>query len=120
MQLLMSEGFEFGGRPGLGLIPGKVVQLQPKDGAGKPLKLPHVGWNKILRGQGEGKQYYFVHSFIPVPDQGEHVLAECRYGDTTFCAAIRRGAITGYQFHPEKSGPAGIQLLSRFIEGRDP
>ncbi|MDX6769790.1 MAG: imidazole glycerol phosphate synthase subunit HisH [Elusimicrobiota bacterium] len=123
MQLLMDRSSEFGEHEGLGLVPGSVEKLVAgTDG----VKLPHVGWSALspaspwpktaLAGTAEGAEFYFVHSYAAVPAEKADRLADCGYGAGSFCAALRRGNITGCQFHPEKSGPAGLDILRRFLE----
>lgn len=120
-QILFEEGEEFGARDGLGLLPGKVTRLP----AGVPV--PHIGWNRLhglaphpllaglSEGGGRGRYVYFVHSYAPegVPD--ELCLARCTHG-RAFPAIAGRGRILGTQFHPERSGEAGLRLLSNFLE----
>lgn len=120
-QILFEEGEEFGARDGLGLLPGRVTRLP----AGVPV--PHIGWNRLhdlaphplLAGLGEaggvGRYVYFVHSYAPegVPD--ELCLARCTHG-RVFPAIAGRGRLMGTQFHPERSGEAGLRLLSNFLE----
>jgi glutamine amidotransferase len=127
MQLLLSVGEEFGEYEGIGLIPGRVKKLEPHDAAGQALKLPHIGWNS-LRPEGDGwartpleglapdSPVYFVHSYAPQPERPGDALASCEYGATRFCAAVRRDNVSGCQFHPEKSGPAGLAILARFLK----
>lgn len=123
MQLLMDEGTEFGVHKGLGLIPGKCLPLPPAPS----LKIPHVGWNDVSPADGAWKgtilddlgprpQMYFVHSYAAVPARREDWLAETSYGGKSFCSALRHGNIVGCQFHPEKSGPVGLRLLSHFVD----
>lgn len=123
MQLLMEESEEFGRHPGLGLIPGRVVAIPASPG----LKVPQIGWNRIyppeasnwqgtcLQGLEPGTMVYFVHSYTPVPRLAEHRLADARYGGHLISAAVQRDNILGCQFHPEKSGPAGLHILRRFL-----
>lgn len=100
----------------LGLMPGHVGRLQSGD-----LRLPHMGWNTItpaadsplFDGIPEGTYFYFVHSFA-VPEY-KHTLASCHYGQT-FSAAIEHNNFFGVQFHPERSGEAGAQLLTNFVK----
>ncbi|UPT74551.1 MAG: imidazole glycerol phosphate synthase subunit HisH [Elusimicrobiota bacterium] len=123
MQLLMDRSEEFGDHEGLGLVPGTVKRLPGGTGG---LKLPHVGWSALkpaspwpgtpLAGTAAGAEFYFVHSFAAVPSDPSHRLADCGYGENDFCAALRRGSVVGCQFHPEKSGPAGLDILKRFLE----
>ncbi len=124
MQLLMDRSTEFGDHEGLGLVPG-TVELLPKGGE-NGLKLPHVAWSGLrpaspwpgtpLAGAAPGSEFYFVHSFAAVPADAKDRLADCGYGEGSFCAALRRGNVVGCQFHPEKSGPAGLDILKRFLE----
>jgi len=128
MQILMRTGEEFGVRPGLGLIDGVVRQIGPTTADGLPRKRPHIGWSSLLQprdgrgwaqsalaGTAEGTSFYFLHSFAAVPDDPADVLAETRYGGEHLCAAVQRKNILGVQFHPEKSGSAGLALLHGFL-----
>jgi imidazole glycerol-phosphate synthase subunit HisH len=129
MQLLLSRSFEFGEHEGLGIVPGEVRAL-PRTNT---LKLPHVGWVPVepspdgaagwsrtpLEDTPSGTYVYFVHSFAAWPTDVRDTLACARYGDTRFCAAIARGSVIGFQFHPERSGPAGLRIyreLARWIQ----
>lgn len=126
MQMLMDESEEFGQHAGLGLIQGAVKAI-PKTGADStPHKIPHIGWNRlqpaasgwkgtIFEDVGPGEACYFVHSFAAQPSKDENSLAHCDYNGRKVCAAIHRDNLTGVQFHPEKSGPVGLKILSRFI-----
>jgi len=122
MQLLFEESYEFGRCAGLGLIPGKVVPMEgviPAD-----YKIPHIGWNALHFPKGtrhpllqrvqEGACVYFVHSFWA--DQcGDACIATTEYG-AELTAAVARGKVMGCQFHPEKSGDVGLQILRTFCE----
>ena len=116
-QLLFEASEERGSFAGLGLLPGKVVYLQPQPG----LKIPHVGWNGLhyLRDDGptagglDGEQVYFVHSLVTVCGEAGDVVATSVHG-VEFAAAVGRKNIWGCQFHPEKSGEIGIRMLRRF------
>jgi glutamine amidotransferase len=127
LQLLMREGSEFRPHAGLGLIEGRVVRFDGRTEAGRPLRVPHIGWNAVQRAAGpaawsetplastaDGTFMYFVHSYYVVPEDPGIVLATARYGDVEFCAALRRGNTFGCQFHPERSGPAGLELYRAF------
>ncbi|MES1168430.1 MAG: imidazole glycerol phosphate synthase subunit HisH [Oleiharenicola lentus] len=111
MQLLF-EASEEGATPSLGLIPGKVALLPESPG----ITVPHMGWNTLriikdtplLRGFDAETRFYFVHSFAG-PVNG-FTLASCEHG-TAFAAVVQRGNFWGAQFHPERSGAAGAQLL---------
>ena len=128
MQMLFDEGEEFGLRPGLGLIPGRVVKLPARDAAGAPLRVPQVGWNGLLPPPGRadfaqsalravqpGGEVYFVHSYEAKPACPADRLADTLYGGRRVCAAARRGSVTGCQFHPEKSGEVGLSVLRQFL-----
>ena len=124
MQLLFEESYEFGRWEGLGLIPGKVVGME---GTIPPqLKIPHIGWNRLLFPQDkprhpllgtveEGDCVYFVHSFYATGCD-EAVIASAEYGKV-LTAAVARGNVMGCQFHPEKSGTVGLNILRTFCEG---
>ena len=116
MQLLGSRSDESGGIETLGIIDQPVEQMQA-DG----LPLPHMGWNKVtpkagnrlFQGIDNGAYFYFVHSFaMPV---NANTIAQCNYG-APFTAAVQQDNFYGVQFHPERSGAAGAQLLKNFLE----
>jgi glutamine amidotransferase len=121
-QLLLSESEEFGRTRGLGLIPGRVVKI-PAEG----IKVPHVGWARlqpaqngcwtsgVLRHTPELMWAYFVHSYHMVPVEAADVAATVVSGPHTITAAVCRGAITGLQFHPEKSGQPGLDMIKAFL-----
>lgn len=129
MQILLDFGEEFAGAPGLGLIPGRVAQIATAKSDGTSRKIPHIGWTAVTPPPGangiwEGTMFagtelrtplYFVHSFSAAPTNPEHLLAVADYQGYPVTAAVRRDNITGTQFHPEKSGPAGLQLLARHL-----
>lgn len=114
LQLFFDSSEEDGGSC-LALEGGVVRRL-----AGAPL-LPHIGWNDLttsgdplFRGVDADATFYFVHSFAPVPDDESIVIARSAYG-RPFTAAVRRAGRVGVQFHPERSGPQGMRLLSNFV-----
>lgn len=116
MQLLL-DGSDEGPGPGLGLIPGRVVRLRAR-------RVPHMGWNSVhVRGDEplfdglDGHRFYFANSFAAAPAEEGNVSARVEHEGAVFPAALRRGSITGTQFHPEKSGAAGLRLLRNFLEG---
>ena len=127
MQLLFEESLEFGTHEGLGLIPGRVVPIDREIPGGGRRKIPNIGWaaitcpsdrdwsSCILADTPERTSFYFVHSFVGQPVNSRHVLAFTEYEGAEFCAAVRNGNVTGVQFHPEKSGPAGLAVLNRFL-----
>jgi len=136
-QLLMTESFEFGRHRGLNIFEGPVVRFDNPIGPNGPLKVPQVGWNRIYRpdylkqqtvgdcwhnspleGLRDGEYMYFVHSFYARPVDPSVVLAVTRYGHIEFCSSLRKGNVMAFQFHPERSGPLGIQIyrnLARLI-----
>ena len=112
---LFFDHSEEDGSPALGFEAGAVRRLE-----NTPL-LPHIGWNDValspdplFAGIPSGTPFYFVHSFAPVPDDPSVVIGETTYG-TMFVAAVRSGNRVGVQFHPERSGAAGLQILSNFV-----
>jgi glutamine amidotransferase len=129
MQLLMTESEEFGFHHGLNLISGRVVRLeQPRDHDGSLLKVPHIGWNcilpycsatnawdgSILAGISPRAEMYFVHSYYVVPDDSSTILSISRYGDIEFASTIQFDNLMACQYHPEKSGPAGLTVYQNF------
>lgn len=124
-QILLSKGLEFGEHDGLGMIPGRVVRF-PEFPDNE--KIPHVGWNSvrcpagadwssgIFRSFPEPFDAYFVHSYILQPERREHLLGVTTYGGMEFCSAVRSGNVYGTQFHPEKSGEAGLQIMKNFLD----
>ena len=116
-QLLFEASDESPGEPGLGLLPGRVRRLA------SGVKHPQMQWHRLdrvpgrasamLEGLGPSPWVYFVHSYAPVPDDQGMVVATCDYGGPVV-AAVEAGRCWGTQFHPEKSGPAGLALLANF------
>lgn len=123
MQMLLEGSEEFGSHAGLGLMRGWVRKLPVQAG----FKLPHIGWSpisppegcswsgSILEGFPVGEDVYFVHSFAAVPEDTADCLAQTPYGEASFCSVLKRGNVTGCQFHPEKSGEAGLSMIRRFL-----
>ena len=122
MQLLFDRSFEYGEHPGLGLVPGQVVDLHD-DLEDKTLKVPHMGWNSLqivkddplFKYFSDGEYVYYVHSFY-ARDCAASTLGTSRYGNVAVTGAVRNGNVWGTQFHPEKSGDAGLRLLKAFAE----
>ena len=122
MQLLFDRGFEYGEHPGLGLVPGEVVSLR-ESLEDKSLKVPHMGWNSLdvlrddplFRYFKSGEYVYYVHSFY-ARNCDASTLGTSRYGNVAVTGAVRCGNVWGTQFHPEKSGDAGLGLLRAFAE----
>jgi glutamine amidotransferase len=127
MQLLMDESEEFGVTSGLGLIEGRVVAVPSISTSGEMQKIPHIGWNALrprveshiwgdtlLRGNSFGDAAYFVHSFMAQPSDIRNQVAYAVYGGHEISAVISKNKITGCQFHPEKSGEVGLEILRNF------
>ncbi len=121
MQLLFEVGYEYGEHRGLGLLSGSVRPIQ--EVIGKGLKIPHIGWNALHLTQPdcplfahvrEGEHVYFVHSFHAV-GCSDSLAATTEYG-ANLTAAVWKSNVMGCQFHPEKSGQAGLAILKAFCE----
>lgn len=139
MQLLMTKSEEFGIHQGLGIVSGSVKRLPEPEPGGLFYKIPHVGWNKLLKpayaGIAQGHTFsmgpywkksilsgleedafvYFVHSYVVVPDGSNIILAETECGPVRFCSALRQDNTFGCQFHPEVSGETGLRILREFL-----
>lgn len=119
-QLLFEESVEFGATDGLALLPGRITPLPAE------VERPHMGWNRLhdvaehplLAGLPGGSYAYFVHGYAPQEVPAEAVLAACTHG-RSFAAVCGRGRVLGTQFHPEKSGDAGLRLLRNYLEMAD-
>ena len=115
---IVLDSSEEGPQKCLGLVPGKTVHFRLKD---KLLKIPHMGWNEVkvikphplLDGIKPGDEFYFVHAFYPQPAARENVYAIANHGGD-FCVALGYKNLFATQFHPEKSGRLGLELLERF------
>ena len=126
MQMLFDGSEEFGWNDGLGLLPGRVQPIPMSGADGGRHKIPHIGWATLersgpdwagtfLEGFGRDRAVYFVHSFSARPEAVSDILAFADYDGIQLTAAVRRDNIMGTQFHPEKSGQAGLGILSRFL-----
>ena len=112
---LLFEGSDEDGAETLGVLPGRTVQLEDAP------TLPHIGWNQVVRRRehplfddiADGADFYFVHSFAGRPDHNS-VVAETSHG-ASFVSAVARDTLLGVQFHPERSGRDGLQLLANFV-----
>lgn len=122
MQMLFDKSLEYGEHEGLGLIHGTVTPIA--DVIPKDLKIPHIGWNALHFGKDkhplfrylkEGDHVYFVHSYYAA-DCAESIIATAEYG-AELTAAVANGNVCGCQFHPEKSGDVGLNILRAFCEG---
>lgn len=118
MQLLFDRSFEFAECDGLGLIHGEVVKINHKD-----VKIPHIGWNELtvenpstlLNGISDGDQVYFVHSYKAIVRNNENLISTTDYNGK-ITAIVQNNNIFGCQFHPEKSGEVGLNILKNFKE----
>jgi len=125
-QLLMERSDEFGRHVGLGLVPGEVKRLEPESSE-RVWKVPHVGWSRLsirskpaqngssyrpLDSIEDGSFMYFVHSFCVRPEHSDLVVCTSEYGGETFCSALQVENVFGCQFHPERSGPAGLMVYA--------
>lgn len=114
MQLLFEISYENGINNGLGILPGEVVHLSDR------VKVPHMGWNSLritdhplFHGVMQGAYVYFVHSYYVKTHQKDIIIASTHY-DIEFTVAVAKQNIFGMQFHPEKSGNTGLQILKNF------
>lgn len=120
MQILFQEGYEGERCKGLGLIKGNIRKIQPKE----KVKIPHMGWKKIvinnnddiISGLSGDNFLYYVHSFMACEYLEEDLVAYSYYGGVKIPGIIRKDNIIGMQFHPEKSGESGLNLLRKFGE----
>jgi glutamine amidotransferase len=116
LQALLSVSEEGGEHECLGIVPGRVVRLP------EGLKVPHMGWNEvrqkalhpIFQGVPDGSYFYFVHSYYPRPEDPSVVIGETEYG-VTFPSVVARDSLVATQFHPEKSGDAGLRIYANFL-----
>ena len=127
MQMLMTESEEHGRWSGLGLIRGRVRALRQPPPGGPVYKIPHIGWSAIeppaartwegtvLDGVASGSYMYFVHSYVVDPEDTQCCLAQTSYGVDRFCSVINHESVSACQFHPERSGDAGLRLLRQFV-----
>lgn len=121
LQWLFEGSVEAPDLPGLGVFPGRCFRFDGRQSGDTPrLKVPHVGWNsltmprptRLMAGIPPGTQVYFTHSYAaPIVDD---TAAVCEYG-APFSAAVERGRVSGVQFHPEKSGDAGLRMLGNWL-----
>ena len=125
MQLLFSESEEFGSQKGIGVLGGGVVSLPSKDRRDNVVKVPQVGWNKIICNKEaggfpildnvkDGAYMYFVHSYYVVPEKKQNIATLTDYADVNFCSSVVCGNVSAFQFHPEKSAEQGLQIYKNF------
>jgi glutamine amidotransferase len=137
MQLLMSSSEEFGLHKGLDLIKGSVIGLKPSHSNEEIIKIPHIGWNSIMKpktntekksqnlynawdkdilgGLRENSFVYFIHSYFVLPENSNYIKAQTTYGINKFCSVISIENVKGCQFHPERSGELGIKIYKNFL-----
>lgn len=130
MQLLMSYSEEFGYHRGLDIIKGSVTKFAAKKNNGQKIKVPQIGWNKILRPVvskqdiwdksplvdiDDGEYMYFVHSYYAVPADLELVLSITEYGGIEYCSSILWRNVFACQFHPERSGRKGLGIYKNWL-----
>ena len=126
MQLLFESSDEQGFHEGLGFIRGKVKAIPKKNSSGIANKIPHIGWaaieinknlnqSSLFSKKSDGKFFYFVHSFQGLPSNNDNYLATTSYNDIPITAAVVKDSIIGCQFHPEKSGKNGLELIENFL-----
>ena len=121
-QVLFTATDEGGDHPCLAVVPGRVRKLPSTNGGGTALKIPHMGWNQVVQtsehpvfqGVPDESYFYFVHSYYPDPDDQSLVIGQTNYG-VTFASAIGWDNLVATQFHPEKSGAAGLRLYKNFL-----
>lgn len=125
-QVMFEASNEQGSHRGLGLWSGQVRPVPAVGATGQSHRVPHVGWRPLLAEQEwagtplsvlrPNDRMYFVHSFAPVPARKDIWLASVDYDGVRLCAAARAGAAIGCQFHPERSGEAGLRILAAFMD----
>jgi glutamine amidotransferase len=123
MQILSEGSDEFGRHPGLGVLEGAVRRLPDPPHGERGIRVPNVGWRSlsprtddpVLGDLAPGTMAYFVHSYAFAPAREADVAATIDFNGRPVAAVVRRGSVMGYQFHPEKSGPAGLALIERFM-----
>lgn len=128
MQMMFETSEEFGHTKGLGFIEGTVKAIPKTKADNERHKIPHIGWNglrnpsngaswdyTILEGVEPMAPVYFVHSYTAYPARPENRLADCDYNGRLISATVKQGNLYGCQFHPEKSGVAGLKIIHNFI-----
>ena len=118
-QILFEHSEEDGGVDTLGILPGTVRKFNPPD---RSYKIPHMGWNQakaryahpLLTSVPDNSDFYFVHSYYPVPSDKGDVICTTDYAGIEFASMVGRGNVAATQFHVEKSGRTGLQVLANF------
>jgi glutamine amidotransferase len=126
MQILFEESEEFGYHQGLGVIKGSIKKFSPSPE--QKVKVPQIGWNQIqqvkkadwdaspLRGLKDQEFMYFVHSYYAAPKEQDVVLTRSHYAGIEYCSSVKKSNVVAFQFHPEKSGAAGLSIYKEFIQ----
>ena len=120
-QVICDHSDEDGGVDCMGLLPGRVKRFNPPD---QLCKIPQMGWNTmrfkckhpLFEGIEDDSEFYFIHSYYPVPADAAYIMGETEYADATFASAVGKGNLFATQFHPERSGRIGMRLLKNFTE----
>ncbi len=129
MQAMMDYSEEFGRHQGFGFVAGKVSPIPITGADGERHPVPHIGWSALiepdqgwehtpLKGLKDGTAVYFVHSYAAEPSDPADIGATCDYDGRSITAVVARDNMTGCQFHPEKSGPAGLHIMQNFMSSR--
>ncbi len=129
LQLLFEKSEEFGNTDGLGIIKGTIRKFTHNDQNGKPVRVPQIGWNRILTPDGtsewqespltglrSGEYMYFVHSYYASPNDSQDVLTETEYEGFRYCSAIQNQNVFAVQFHPEKSAKEGLKIYNNWSQ----
>ncbi len=118
MQMLFENSYEMGEHNGLGLLPGRINKIPSQVIDGKKFPVPHVGWNKMISNQKEDADegiVYFVHSYYAQNIPSEILSSYVCYGDLKIPAIVKKDNILAFQFHPEKSGEYGLELIKKYL-----
>ena len=123
MQLLFDESYEFGKEKGLGLIKGSVKKL-PEKNKNEIIKIPSIGWNelkikkndKLFKNVDENSSVYFAHSYMTIPDNQSEITSSYNFYGFDVVASVNKDNIYGCQFHPEKSGEVGLNIIKNFTK----
>lgn len=126
MQLLFTESEEFGTHKGLGLIKGNIVRFPSHTPDKKIVRVPQIQWNQIYKNDeelwdksplkflNEGEYMHFVHSYYAIPEDPQTTLSLSYYEGIKYTSAVQKANITGFQYHPEKSGENGITVYKNW------
>ena len=125
MQILFSKGYEMGSHNGLNFIEGKIDKIN-KEQNNKTIKIPHINWSNLFFVDKNskfnfnknlcGRSFYFVHSYMAFPENKNDLVAYCKYYNINVPAIVKSDNVIGFQFHPEKSGKNGLEILKNTIE----